>query len=832
MQPTCPRLQKMTEYAKLNLSCVRDEARMTAYDRIIVLLGCTMFVTNTSTEDILVFVYDVGDIQYFAALRKPTSHLGVLANDELLIPAGKSGRLVHKGNAQWLVGIKRGTLTGRFEPFLAPLDGQTHDAASLLELTAQGQLLWLNAPRIDIPTKRLTEAELNHPLPPAPGHVVGVGRANITDPAVLDSASALPMQGWAALPSQLTTGIETDVGGNTIWQQARAFLIGDPASATRVVFVVADIWSCSIAIKQEVVRRLSYGSAESPYQMDNIWIAGTHTHSAPAGYLHHFLYNATAFGFDPHVFEAIVSGIVAAVEAAHVSLAPGRVWVTRGLLDGITRNRSLQAYAGNPAIERAAFPNDVDEMMTHLVLEHEDPPGSGNHRPIGALNWFGIHPTNMGEMSTVVSGDNKGLAARLMEEERGKGFVAAFANGCAGDVSGNFEIGVPGFTPANGPDFANQNRRMVRAAEAQKNLAQSLTKAGGTTLTGPIQTMEHRLHMTQRTGAPAALGLSMAAGSSEDGGDKPVPEGLTLLDITDPSRTSAGLMTVGALGAAILAPVNRLLAAVTGLLSGSALGAIRGALTTLPVTDTLMLAAHFPKPILLAPGLMQPDPWTPEVLPLQLVRIGTFAVLGVPAEVTTVAGLRLRQAMQGDLSPLGVEIITVGTYTNGYAQYVTTPEEYDSQQYEGASTLFGRGTCPELEKGATELAAALSGRRALTPDAPLSDLRGRVLTKRRMSFRNQTRRKLTIRLCHPGDTSRFAPIWPGAEFILADRAERAVFIPFPWSLVLESVQVLVFSPSSGPRRARRLFPTTSDLVLVQPNGTLARSPYFPTDRVL
>lgn len=791
-----------------------------------------MLVTNSFADDILVFVYDVGDVLYYAALRDPSKHLLTLANDEVLIPAGQSRRLVHTRQSNWLVGIKRATLTGRFEPFLAPLDQQTYDATSELELTATGQLVWLNAPVIVNPTERLPAAELMRPLPPAPGHVIGVGRANITDAAVLIKDSSLPMQGWTST-SQTTEGIEMD-GRDPIWLQARAFLIGDPASATRMVFVLADIWSCSIAIKQEVVRRLSYGNPESPYRMDNIWIAGTHTHSAPAGYLHYFLYNAAAFGFDAHVFESIVAGIVAAVEAAHHSMAPGRVQVTRGRLDGITRNRSLPAFANNPATDRAAFPNEVDESMTQLMFDREDPAGSGSFSTVGVLNWFAIHPTNRGEQSRIVSGDNKGHAARMIEAYMGKDFVAAFANGCAGDVSGNFKSGQPGFLPVNGVDFDVQEQRMLDAAGAQKTLAVSLAKAGGAVLTGPIETLEHRINMPKRTGAPAALGLSMAAGSTEDGGQKIMPEGVTLLNISNPAETSAGWMTVGALAAATLAPLNRLLAATTGLISGQPLAALQGALTALPVTDAVMTAAHFPKPILLSAGLMQPDPWTPAMLPLQLVRIGTFAALGVPAEVTTVAGLRLRQAMQAELSNQGVEVMVVGTYTNGYASYVTTPEEYDSQQYEGASTLFGRSTCPVLEKATSDLARALGGMRSLRPDGPLADLRGRVLSKRRMTFRNLATRgsAVTIRICAVDDTTAFAPLWPGAEFALPPGRDRAIVIPFPWSLVLEAVQVLAFPARSGPRRARRVFAATTDLVLVPQKDPLLRSPYFPTDRKL
>ena len=153
---------------------------------------------------------------------------------KFLIPAGQSMRLVHKTATDWQVGIKRGTLTGRFEPFLMPLDGQTYTASARLEVTPGGQLLWLNAPKITNPTQRLPEVDLMQPLPPTPGHVVGVGRANITDAAVLTLESALPMQGWTST-SQTTTGIERLPDNAPVWLQARAFIVGDPASATRCV---------------------------------------------------------------------------------------------------------------------------------------------------------------------------------------------------------------------------------------------------------------------------------------------------------------------------------------------------------------------------------------------------------------------------------------------------------------------------------------------------------------------------------------------------------------------------------------------------------------------
>jgi neutral ceramidase len=70
------------------------------------------------------------------------------------------------------------------------------------------------------------------------------------------------------------------------------------------------------------------------------------------------------------------------------------------------------------------------------------------------------------------------------------------------------------------------------------------------------------------------------------------------------------------------------------------------------------------------------------------------------------------------LADLGVtEVVALG-YANAYAGYVTTPEEYAEQDYEGASTHFGKWTLPAYLTLLKELAGELrSG--AHSPDETL-----------------------------------------------------------------------------------------------------------------
>ena len=93
--------------------------------------------------------------------------------------------------------------------------------------------------------------------------------------------------------------------------------------------------------------------------------------------------------------------------------------------------------------------------------------------------------------------------------------------------------------------------------------------------------------------------------------------------------------------------------------------------------------------------------WTPSVFPLHLTRIGSFALVSVPCEPTTVAGWRMADTVR---RALGVEQVQVGGYSNAYHGYVTTNEEFQVQRYEGAHTIFGRWTLGAYRTALAQLA--------------------------------------------------------------------------------------------------------------------------------
>lgn len=90
-------------------------------------------------------------------------------------------------------------------------------------------------------------------------------------------------------------------------QFSRAFIIEDDDN-TRVAFVSFEAGMVGNAVKRAVVRKLKdrFGST---YTMDNVIVSGTHTHSAPGGFLTHLLYDLSTLGFVSETFNAYVDGI-------------------------------------------------------------------------------------------------------------------------------------------------------------------------------------------------------------------------------------------------------------------------------------------------------------------------------------------------------------------------------------------------------------------------------------------------------------------------------------------------------------------------------------------
>lgn len=103
-----------------------------------------------------------------------------------------------------------------------------------------------------------------------------------------------------------------------------------------------------------------------------------------------------------------------------------------------------------------------------------------------------------------------------------------------------------------------------------------------------------------------------------------------------------------------------------------------------------------PKIILLdVGGSKLPYAWSPNIVDIQLLRVGQMVIIVSPGEASTMAGRRWKDAITKSATDvLGISdpIAVLGGPANTYVHYITTEEEYGVQRYEGASTIHGPHT--------------------------------------------------------------------------------------------------------------------------------------------
>lgn len=505
------------------------------------------------------------------------------------------------------------------------------------------------------------------------------------------------MMGYAD-PNQLGSGLRQRL-------YARAFIIGDVEHPTeRFVYLVLDTQSGDTAIRYGILEGLAgLGVDFAVYGQHNVAVTGTHSHSGPGAWLNYLLPQITSKGFDKQSYHAIVDGAILSIQRAHENLQPGYLVFGSTKVTGANINRSLYAYLANPEEERARYnltvedDGSVEKDLTLLKFQR-----ASDGKNTGVLTWFPTHGTSMLGNNTLISGDNKGVAADLFERSVSgeanvaEGFVTGFSQASVGDTSPNvlgawcedgtgrecsFENstcsdGKSQHCHARGPFFRVRDNGASscyeigkRQFERARHLYDRLDREGSF-LSGSSVKSFHIFHdmsnysFPLQNGSyvrtcPAALGYSFAAGTSDGPG---------AFDFTqnNPNAPSAS-------------PVWR-------VVSG-----------TLKAPSEEQKRCHFPKPILLDVGeITSPYLWTPNIVDVQVLRVGQLFIIVSPGEATTMAGRRWKEAVYQSAASLALPgssevdpMVVLGGPANSYTHYISTPEEYGIQRYEGASTLYG-----------------------------------------------------------------------------------------------------------------------------------------------
>lgn len=103
-------------------------------------------------------------------------------------------------------------------------------------------------------------------------------------------------------------------------------------------------------------------------------------------------------------------------------------------------------------------------------------------------------------------------------------------------------------------------------------------------------------------------------------------------------------------------------------------------------------------------GALDKNPWTPQILPLQIIKLGNLALCAFPFEITTIAAQRLKKSLEDILLGKGYQEVILFPYSNAYNGYITTFEEYQVQEYEGGHTVFGEWSLAALQTEFEKLA--------------------------------------------------------------------------------------------------------------------------------
>lgn len=502
---------------------------------------------------------------------------------------------------------------------------------------------------------------------------VGRGMADMTGEPL-----GAGMNGYA-VSEQTTNGVR-------FRQMARAFIFVDSAGG-RSLHVVGEMGLMFQSIQLEVLRRLNAKFGDL-YHQGNTFITATHTHTGPGGTSGHLMVDLVTLGFRPVTFEATVAGIVLAVERAHEDIQPSVVRLTRGEVKEAGANRSFQAFKRNTDDALELFPDGVNRESLTLHI-------SRGGTEVGLLNWYGLHATCFGHEHRLIDGDHKGWASWELETSHGvshrdpatHSFIAAFGTGGQGDITPNM-----GLKPKSGPGFHDEalsaailGQRQIDGVEGD---SVALPPAGAARVRNVHKWVDMRSFVVdgkftddgaEHKLGPAVLGAAFAATSQEDGGP-------------------ALIFNEGERGG------NDWVNVLTGMFVTKEMREIHGN------KEQLLFMGY-------VEGMIQ------QTLMYSISEVGGIYIATLSMEPTTMAAYRIRRQVAKVLD-VPIERVVCQGYTSGYAHYVTTPEEYDNQDYEGGATIFGRYQLPAVIQIFDELAVALRDGTPVDSGEPAGDLTG------------------------------------------------------------------------------------------------------------
>lgn len=497
----------------------------------------------------------------------------------------------------------------------------------------------------------------------------------------------------------------------------------DRNDAPCTVINVSELGFITPILKKKVLELLHETHGLKQITEGNLMLLAQHTHSAPAGFSYYPFYNISTPGLVPETLMCYAKGIAESINNAYNDRKNGSIRLNSGeVAENIELgfNRALRAYNRNRDVETLTDDEKhlaVDRTMT--MLSFVDEAGV----PIGSLNWLACHTTSLPNTMNKVHSDNKGYAALYLEDQHNTdSYVGAFAHGHSGDVTPNYiyDRSRKHNRFWNGP-YKDQDRNALTNGRLQYEQASEIESK--TTEEHTIDGKIEAIHTWKAMGhlkidpeyadgrkdaitSPSCLGVAMFVGTHTDG--LGFPDVITPLakSLSNAVRTyEENVLSLfrgprarelkekyraqGVKEILMETGVNRLFGTAD----------IKNFIMPGVVDKTVEYIKHFA-----ATGAYDRLPMTPQVLPFQIVRIGSLAIVSLPFELTTVSGKRLTTALEQELIGDGIKHVQVCGYANAYNGYITTFEEYQEQQYEAGHTVFGQWSLAAATQLTTELA--------------------------------------------------------------------------------------------------------------------------------
>jgi len=561
--------------------------------------------------------------------------------------------------------------------------------------------------------------------------LIGMATAEIT-PFV----KGIGMMGWCK-PGNNVDSIESPLF-------ARASVIENEKSEI-FAFVNAEIAMITIILRQEVLSRLKNKWPQINIPEENIMLTAQHTHSAPGGYSQYVLYNLTIPGFSQEVLDILADGITQSIVDAWKKRTSARLVFKTGEFNpriDVAFNRSLEAFNQNPENLK------IDKDQTHLAIDRsmqllqvEDAEG----HIMGSMNWFSVHTTSVHNDKFTISSDNKGFAATMLEElinrqQQTKDAVAMFSQTHAGDVTPNNWLH-KGDKEKRGPtpdDY--ENKKINGTFQAEK--AWEIMSESGKEISGDIDSIlayfdfsnieVHPDFVNGKEGLKTTdpcFGVRFIGGTAEGMG----ASNFLVKLVRSITRFSHSLKKKDPYTESLVQAQS----AKTILINCARHEFVgTNAPHKMPLPDFVDPFIAELRRLSLAGVFNGEKPLVPTILPVQITTIGSLAIVGTPAEFTTTAGRRIKKLVLESLKEKGITDVIFSGYANAYSSYVSTPEEYRLQMYEGSSTLFGEYTLPAYQTICRALCSELL--KPKNQRADLSQLQPHTFTEKDFESRTFT----------------------------------------------------------------------------------------------